>query len=346
MYKTPVMILQESTMKLGSLPSYTEMSPTTNNNQIIFNIQVKWKNYSCVGTGSNKKSAKQNAAKTLLTMLVSSKEISESVSSFLSQYESSNSIINMSDSTSDMDSSFNSSSNSCSSVKTTDLEDILDNYVSRLQEFCISNSIPTPCYDTISVNGPPHLSVFTVSCDTNNVHKEASAHKKKVAKQKVAKEVLEYLMANANHHTDKSNINIVNLENDDLKFKKVINIYRGLNDGRIIPTDNTVQIKDYHDALSNLFSKVPKEQKNYLVNRYMLDKYKNDLNDVRSIICDTLKLTVNKITFQTKQKNIFMVGIRLTSMPIIFQIGKGTTIMEAEKQALCKLFEQIFLFFS
>ncbi|XP_043264271.1 RISC-loading complex subunit tarbp2-like [Colletes gigas] len=219
MFKTPIMVLQESTMRLGSLPIYTEMPCTSHNRQ--FNVEVKWKNYSCVGMGSNKKLAKQNAAKEMLKMLVSSDEISKSVLSFLSQYELINPIINTSDSTSDMDSSSNCSNNSCSSVTTTDLEDIIDNYVSGLQEFCISNAIPTPCYNTVSINGPSHLSVFTVSCDTYNVHKEASAHKKKIAKQKAAKEVFKYLMENANHCTNKPEINIVNLENADLNLRKL-----------------------------------------------------------------------------------------------------------------------------
>lgn len=77
MSKTPITVLQDVSMKLGTLPIYTEILSVNRTPQVQFVIRVTWKNYTVEGRANNKKEAKQNAAKKMLSLLSSAKEIPE-----------------------------------------------------------------------------------------------------------------------------------------------------------------------------------------------------------------------------------------------------------------------------
>ncbi len=64
-----------------------------------------------------------------------------------------------------------------------------------LQELLQSRQQPLPEYSVISVNGPAHAQMFTISCyvEKLNTKFEASAHNRRKAEQKAAQQALEKL---------------------------------------------------------------------------------------------------------------------------------------------------------
>ncbi|XP_053981435.1 RISC-loading complex subunit tarbp2-like isoform X1 [Hylaeus volcanicus] len=362
MSKTPIMVLQEFTIKQGELPHYTEISSGLNNGKNQFTIEVKWKNYYYKGIGTTKKEAKQNAAKGILLLLIQLKEISEDILSLIQTTQLSNIIVPSTNTIVDqvvdvpvpatnLDSTSNSLSISNADVCSSEQNEIT-NYVGYLQEYCKANNVPDPCYALVATTGPSHHTMFTMSCTVASTYKEASGNKKKIAKQGAAKQVFEYLTRNNNNkklktYVDELSVGIKDMEVDEVigsKTKKAIEIYRNLKSVPILLQDKA-QIKDYHNILTNFFCNISQVQKDSLTDIYKADGYySSDLNNLKSIIYDTLKIPLKRITFTTN-KNMYAIGLGLHTAPMIFQIGTGITAEEAEKQTLRKLVEHMFLYF-
>lgn len=223
-----------------------------------------------------------------------------------------------------------------------------------LQEFCILYKLSTPCYNIVNTSGPAHLSVFTVRCNVGNEYKEASAATKKVAKQKAAQEVLQCIKKRVNFCDVLEEITVDQL---DIEFKdlslneclvnntstdEVIALYHTKKNMPVV--NNHQLITNNHKMLTDLCSNIPLEQKVCLLFTCEREKcYSDDLSKLEHIIYKALNVSIERIIFTTKG-NVFMIGLRLATMPIIFQMGIGKTKNEAERHALCNLFKYINVF--
>ena len=68
-----------------------------------------------------------------------------------------------------------------------------DNYKDILLRFCQNKMNTTPTYDTIEVNGPPHLREFKVACYIQGIQYKYGVGKcKKIAEQQAAKFTLQH----------------------------------------------------------------------------------------------------------------------------------------------------------
>ncbi|XP_076671326.1 RISC-loading complex subunit tarbp2-like [Andrena cerasifolii] len=365
MSKTPVMVLQEVAMKrCSSLPVYTEISCIQGTHQNKFTIGVKWKSYDAKGVGSSKMKAKHNAAQKMLALLVASSEISQNQVSLISCHEAATTTVRPTNSatstttmfTSVLDSgkSFNNSSISlpCSPVSAASLGNAFVNYVGLLHEYCASRHIPEPQYDIVNRTGPSHLPVFIMSCRVASVHEQVSATTKKNAKHEVAKKVLQQLTKDTDFGVKnetlescvkKLNAEFMNLQIsepkvDDSQTVKVLTTYTQLKHKSPVIT-HAIKIENYHAVLSSLCYRIPKIERDSLINIFKTKTYfTQNISDVKNIICSAMDTTMQTIAFKANIGNQFIIGLRLCTYPTILKIGIGETTERAERHALCKLF--------
>lgn len=171
--KTPAMVLQELTVKLGlAPPNYTLLRELTkqNTHQNEFYYQVTAAYKCTVGCGSSKQIAKHDAARGILKMLEEDgiyKPAENPMQDFIPGLNST-----MKD----------------GPVKTA------VNCISTLSDLCDENKIPMPQFVEISDVGPPHCRQFTYECSVGSVKTRATASTKKQAKQIAAKEILDRLV--------------------------------------------------------------------------------------------------------------------------------------------------------
>ncbi|KZC10576.1 Interferon-inducible double stranded RNA-dependent protein kinase activator A like protein A [Dufourea novaeangliae] len=351
MSKTSISILQEAIMKLSgcSLPIYVEVSSGIGI-QKRFTIQVTWKSYSAKGVGFSKKEAKQNAAKEMI-LLLSSKNILQSTLSLLPTEEFiPNSIASMSIDRPNLQNSM-SLLDSDASPHASSSQSTFVNYVGLLQEYSVTRNLLSPSYTLLNISGPSHIPGFTIQCKVASVSKEATETTKKAAKQKAAKEVLQHFIGNT--HTldtdmDKLNIEYMDLrideaKSDKLKNENALEIYNKTKN-RPFRANNQTEVNDFHDALSNHCKNITHSNKIVLMSVVRMKKcYLDNITDMKNIIQDALKVTLEKISFQAKN-NHYIVGLRLTTTPPMMQIGLNNTPDQAEKEALHKLFELVIAF--
>lgn len=201
------------------------------------------------------------------------------------------------------------------------------------------------------------MPTFTMSCTVICEREEASATSKKSAKQKVAKLMLQRLAGGTNFkvkssesmktYVDKLNLEFMDLSIDEPQpnnsgTEKALTTYKKLVH-RDTFSKNKIQIKDMHHAFANLCQNISQAEKAHLINVYT--EKKEDANSLRLSICGVLRTVVEKVPFRTNDDSRFVVGLRLPIWPTIFQIGVGNTMKEAEREALHRLFEIIFIFF-
>ncbi|XP_063709842.1 uncharacterized protein LOC134838276 [Culicoides brevitarsis] len=149
--KTPVSVLNEFCAKNKVIAPYYEESeghgsPRKFNCKAVLRFQGQEKAAS--GTGSNKKLAKQDAARSLLDVL---------------------------------------------GIKFDWNEEIEQDMVSLLQLLCANRGYFTPSYEDVDQTGPSHCPEFTMRCKIGPLEQKAKALSKKLAKQKVAKEMLKLI---------------------------------------------------------------------------------------------------------------------------------------------------------
>ncbi|XP_076244043.1 RISC-loading complex subunit TARBP2-like [Calliopsis andreniformis] len=384
MDKTPIMVLHEIAIKnCTSMPVYSEIGSIQGTHQNQFIIGVRWKTYAVKGIGSSKKEAKQNAAKEMLSTLFSAGEITEksllSVSSNASVFKnavnkaSSPSVI-MNTFNNFLENSFSSTSNSslassscsspmnssCSYQNTLSVENKFVNYVGPLLEYCVSKNIPTPLFTVVNVSGQSHAPMFTMNCVLDNICEEATATTKKDAKQKVAKKMLQRLTGSTDvninkmpqaidTYVDKLNVELMNLSIDEVepnnfKVEKALQVYNKISQKPAF-TKTDLQVSDYHEALTYLFHNIPLASKVSLMDTYTKRAYESeDIKYLKSNIYDALQTRVEKICFTSNNETHFIIGLKLSIVPQITQIGIGGTVDQAERRAFCKLFELMFLY--
>lgn len=168
--KTPVMVLQELTVKrCWPPPEYELIRDLTIQGTHIneFHYRVEVANRTAYGDGSSKQIAKHAAAKGLLEVLAK-------------------------------DGLYHPNENPIQSIPGLN-EKVASNYpvntpvncIQPLNEFCDENKIPTPKFEEVSAEGPPHCREFTYDCRVASITTRAKASTKKQAKQIAAKEMLD-----------------------------------------------------------------------------------------------------------------------------------------------------------
>lgn len=167
--KTPVMVLQELSVKHGAKPPVYELIPEltkqgTHRNEFYY--QVKAFNYYAYGNGSSKQIAKHDAAKKMLNALQEVglyRPAENPVQGFVP---------------------------GCATLNDKPIKTSV-NCIGTLCELCEENKIPQPEFVEISDVGPPHCRQFTYDCIVASVRTRATASTKKQAKQLAANEMLE-----------------------------------------------------------------------------------------------------------------------------------------------------------
>lgn len=78
--------------------------------------------------------------------------------------------------------------------------------VSILHHLCVARHYSTPVYEDVQVIGPSHCPEFTLRCSVASLVREAKAPSKKLAKQKVAKEIIQFIQESPNSELEKLQI--------------------------------------------------------------------------------------------------------------------------------------------
>ncbi|XP_034175126.2 protein Loquacious-like [Osmia lignaria lignaria] len=350
MNQTPIMVLQEASVKLGTLPVYTEILSVSSTHQKKFVIRVSWRNYTAEGTAYNKKEAKQNAATKMLSLLLSEKKIPETLLLSVVKPTGSITLPNKSNTSTTTDYLCSSVANN-SNVSDSDIKEEFMNYVGLLNEHCQQNNFSDPVYENIATAGPSHIPVFTTSCTVGSVCQEGCARTKKLAKHKAAKQVLENLQSHLppviKHNTKTSdtvndlNVQFMELSTDQPKYEKFNKekVLEAYGRTRQIPVlfKPHIKVEDYVKVLSNLCHSFDVTNKNCLKNVCNTHSLQ-DVNTLKAIIHKAFETNVEEVNFKTVNGKS-AIGFKLNTNPIIFQIGIGVTREQARKDALCKLLE-------
>ncbi|XP_060518265.1 RISC-loading complex subunit TARBP2-like isoform X3 [Cylas formicarius] len=191
--KTPVMVLQELATKKGfAPPDYKIVRSISGTHLNRFDFVVSVGGIEAEGSGSSKQIGKHEAAHNALMQL---KEMgvynpaNNPVTTFKAALENT-------------DSSFKSTINCIEIVgvnNTGEPEMKKIRFMSipekqpivNLQNLCVENKAPPPVFTEISCVGPPHAREFTYECRIASLTAQAKGNSKKMAKQLVAKEMLE-----------------------------------------------------------------------------------------------------------------------------------------------------------
>lgn len=122
-----------------------------------FRIRCEALGYSAVGEGSQKKSAKHQAAEKVLKM-------------FLGE-----------------------GSNSPDYDEENGMESSSSDWISQLLQFCIDHAYPKPEFVVIDQKGPSHAPEFNIRCQVGSVCEDANEKNKKMARQMAAHKMLKGL---------------------------------------------------------------------------------------------------------------------------------------------------------
>lgn len=167
--KTPVMVLQELSTKLGISPPVYELiteltKQGTHKNEFFYEVQAFQR--IARGTGSSKQIAKHDAAKRMLQQLQDANIYHPAENPVHGFVPGSAKLNNQ-------------------PIKTS------VNCIGTLCELCEENDIPQPQFEEILDVGPPHCRQFTYDCIVNSIRTRATASTKKQARQLAAKDMLE-----------------------------------------------------------------------------------------------------------------------------------------------------------
>lgn len=148
--KTPVTYLQQFCSKKGLVPEYTLVRNGTGDHNPNFIYQVSICGKTAIGEGKSKKEAKHAAAKKLLNIVnETAREVEDVV---VNPYT----------------------------------EELKENAVGALQEFCLTYMINLPKYEVLSSEGPPHDKRFDVKCTVSSFFTLAEGRTKQQGKQNAA----------------------------------------------------------------------------------------------------------------------------------------------------------------
>ncbi|XP_060518264.1 RISC-loading complex subunit tarbp2-like isoform X2 [Cylas formicarius] len=300
--KTPVMVLQELATKKGfAPPDYKIVRSISGTHLNRFDFVVSVGGIEAEGSGSSKQIGKHEAAHNALMQL---KEMgvynpaNNPVTTFKAALENT-------------DSSFKSTIN-C---------------IVNLQNLCVENKAPPPVFTEISCVGPPHAREFTYECRIASLTAQAKGNSKKMAKQLVAKEMLEMVTSVLPELTTQvEDIRNALTEQDSKAIIKY-------NEIRAVIPDKTVKVSCMSHTLKKLMI-----QRN-LTYKDDFERYFEDVSE------ENLRQILEKLEleYQTSiiQENPPMVSLDINIDTTFVLIAYGSTLAEARQRLLKQTFETI-----
>lgn len=166
-----------------------------------------------------------------------------------------------------------------------DANDEKSNSVLKLYDMCVERNWPLAHYDEVQVAGLSHCPQFTVRCTLSTIKREATASKKKDAKQKSAQSVLQVIQEMQMNDPDKlklmevKDVMDVEMEVDE----KVIKSYREYKKS-VVKKQLGVKLHDRHNFFVSLHNDKIQEAKRCLMNESL--SYQNRVEEM----CHALKL--------------------------------------------------------
>lgn len=346
-------------MKDGYIPKYVEEKLDSSYQNITFKCTVKCKDFSATGTSLKKKQAKHCAAFAMLNVLKDAGEIPENILKNVKSDEFFQPKLK--------DESDESSPHSSFSQAAADTisHSLVTNYVGKLQEYCQWKSINMPVYNIVRIEGPPHNSIFVMSCSIGDMSEEASANTKKVGKQLAARKLLnklgqdkcdifDYKKQNIDSKDAGATLKSLNVELSNMKIEeeihveerdKAIKCYKDFKDGASNSINHKLNIEhkvmNYHLIHHALCSRIPVLYKEKLTDAAdtlgpnKIDYFKKLINEAFDLQVATILISAEK------SPSKFIIGLRVPTVPVIFEIGVGTTQQSAEHQAYFKLLNLI-----
>eukprot|EP00092_Neocalanus_flemingeri_P034072 GFUD01037052.1.p1 GENE.GFUD01037052.1~~GFUD01037052.1.p1 ORF type:complete len:277 (+),score=108.86 GFUD01037052.1:89-919(+) len=184
----PVGTLQEHAQSKGGVfPQYKLLQAVGESHCPNFTMEVKFGDLMAEGMATNKKQAKQEAARNILALIRGENESMKNEQS------------DMEDVTNQED----AGNKTREEQVITDNKPALDqkvftgNKIGELQEFCMSRGIGVPVYKDGETTGPSHKRHFTMVCVMGTVEKLGEGGTKKEAKRQAAGAVLEEISSAA-----------------------------------------------------------------------------------------------------------------------------------------------------
>lgn len=297
--KTPVMVLQELTVKKNfAPPDYQIIFQISGTHENRFDFAVSVAGIQAQGSGSSKQIGKHQAAHNALMKL---QEMGI----------------------------YNPSDNPVSEFKVP-LRDENSPYKSALncivdlQNLCLENKIPAPEFIEVSGIGPPHAKEFTYECKISSITTEAKANTKKMAKQLAAKVMLERIKDMIPDLVTEENERCNKLTERDAE---AISRFNDLHE--VVIPDKSVKI----DEIPNTLAKLMK------LNNLTFEDFKMDLKagteESLERILTKLEVSYEILPFQAKPP---MAVLTLRTDTPFVTMGMGSSYEEAKQEALHQAF--------
>ncbi|XP_025262336.1 RISC-loading complex subunit tarbp2 isoform X2 [Camponotus floridanus] len=360
MSKSPISLLQELGSKQGYVPIYNYVSVKKVGIYDRFVCRVDCKEFNAEGEGNSKKDAKHNAAEKMLSLLAAKNEISV-LSPIANKVQTSMPIKTY-------------ESILPSTMKTQSSPKIV-NYVGLLQEFCVQQELLASniVYKVVDERGPDHMKMFTIEVSIGSICEKGSASCKKIAKQEAAKNLLQHLHPDVKELLERNNeknnkasskemlqetIQKLGIEISECVVSKptlpVANLskeaqtlYMKRTNKECKVTRQDFLLKNLHDLFERTYStKISFNMREKM--QIVRDKYINraDVKDVKEVVQDiarALEIKIEKIILPSITKGS-IISLRLSSQPIITQLGMGETEDKAEIQAMYNVIVTILTF--
>lgn len=245
-----------------------------------------------------------------------------------------------------------------------------------MQEFCVQQEllVNNILYNVVDESGPAHMKMFTIEVSIGSVREKGSAPCKKTAKQEAAKNLLQRLHPDVNELLERNNeknnkVNskemlqetIQKLQNTGIEIsecviskptlpvanlsKKAQTLYMKCTNKERKMTRQDFLLKDLHDLFEKTYSsKISSNMRKKM--QTVRDKYINRADVIKEVVQDivrTLEIKIEKIILPSLTKGC-IISLRLSSQPIITQLGMGETEDKAEIQAMYNVIVTILTF--
>ncbi|XP_018328507.1 interferon-inducible double-stranded RNA-dependent protein kinase activator A homolog [Agrilus planipennis] len=297
--KTPVMILQELTVKnKWPPPEYKLIFANGGTHENLFIYEVDIRGFIAKGSGTSKQRAKHLTAVNILKILKENELYEESADTVV--------IV----------------------PKETEIQPTSSSIITMLREICIENKLPDPTFIELSDVGPPHRREFTYECRLCSLTTRGLAGTKKQAKQVAAQEMLNKLksalptIVEQCGSTFSDTMDLKELEQD------VINKYKKIRPCTIPKQNVGIKIADYDSVFASLMNE----------RDVVLADLKNTLNhcvaeDNLSSFLKILELDYGINLLNPAPTAIVALIINIDVPFTVF--GKGVTVEDASHNAVC-----------